>query len=345
MSQRFANKTSCLLGVAAALGLAAGCSLYNDYDLEQCERDADCARRGRADFICQDNLCSAFDCSSDAECSARPGFEGTICEEQVCTTPRCSDDAACRSELDSPTASCVEGRCADPEWGCIDGARPPPSPPTLRFTATVQDVSTGLVATDMLARACLRADHGCTSPLAAPVGATDSAGNVSFSITGLGSNGFDGFVKFTSPAVRALEVYFITPMTRNFTYPPAMPIGMLPPGRMTTLASAAERSVNEATTGLFVLQTFDCEGQPAAGVTLTAIDGDGSFFFATDETYVHDVEATASAENGMAGLAGLPAQTVTINVIHQASGHMLHSFPLRVHESTLHFGLLYAADL
>jgi hypothetical protein len=52
-----AKRSFLLLGTAAAI--SAGCSVLIDVDGKQCEADADCATRGFANAVCEQNLCVA----------------------------------------------------------------------------------------------------------------------------------------------------------------------------------------------------------------------------------------------------------------------------------------------
>src|SRR5262245_37135770 len=107
----------------AVLAFAAACSYINDFDLEQCKEDKDCAKRGTPykNYVCLENLCKAtLACSgdtADADCSKRlPNY---ICDDtkMECVPPDCLSNEECEEELGRPTATCTNGRCEDPKWG------------------------------------------------------------------------------------------------------------------------------------------------------------------------------------------------------------------------------------
>jgi hypothetical protein len=340
--------------MAAALGLFAGCSFIQDYDLEQCEKDRDCGKRGAgyANHVCVENLCRPFlSCSSDAQCQSRGGnLAKYICNDDMqCVAPDCETHEDCQEDGERPTASCTAGRCGDPAWGCLRLEKPPPnSMPTIKFTTTVQDLVTGKAPPGMQAFVCANSDKPCTDPIAGPYQATDAAGNISFSISGLSTAGFGGFIKFTAPGELPLEFQFVkTPLERDFVSPPSTPFAMLKPRTMEMFGALVGKEVNEANSSLLVMRVFDCEGKPAAGVRLElANTANDAFFFTSDSTYMPDVDATATDGTGVAGLANVPAPGIpTVNVIHAESGHKLYDFKMTSNPATFVLVFIYAKDL
>jgi hypothetical protein len=344
----------CGAPVLAAFAWLSGCTVINKWDVEQCKKDHDCGKHGAqySDYVCVDNLCRAFlSCTSDAQCQTRGGsLKDYICSDQKCVAPDCTTNDDCLEDSDRPTAVCMAGRCADPNWGCLDSNDEPSSPPTIKFTTAVQDLNTRKAPAGMKAFVCASTDKACASPIAGPFQATDTAGNISFSITGLTPVGFAGFIKFTSTNDLPLEFQFVkTPLTHDFTSPPTTPFAMVPPHTMEMFGVLAGKDVDETNSALLVMRVYDCEDKPAAGIKLTATRAnstlDQTFFFTSDDTYMPNVDATATDTNGVAGLANVPKGSSTINVIHAASGYKLYDFSLTANPSTFILVFIHAKDI
>lgn len=332
------------LALVSGAALASGCLLVTDLDVRQCRKDGDCAKLGAQyiDYLCRDQVCEPFRCERDEECTSKTGLEGSSCVDGACIQPECTKDADCSSE--SPTSSCSDGQCVDPQWGCLrDRADKSEAKPSITFGAQILDFYSRKPPRNTKAFVCRLADPTCETPTAGPY-VPDADGFVSFVIGDVPPTGFDGYVRFTADDELPLEYQFTTPAKSDFIATAATPFTMLPPGALTALGSFAGVEVDEESSAVLAARLYDCNGDRAAGLRLTAKPSTDAVFYASDQNYVATANAEQTDDYGTGGLINLSPGVQTISVVHVASNSTLFEFRMPVRPKTFILSFVSAQD-
>jgi hypothetical protein len=333
-----------VIGAGAVAGLS--CTLVSDLDVKQCTRDADCGNYGPQyeGYACSDEICVKFQCTDDASCRARGGnYANTICESQECVPGECTSDAQC--EEAGPTAACTFGRCVDEAWGCLfDGSTLPEANPTVKWEAPVLGFFSRELPDNTRAFVCRRADTLCMDPYSGPH-VPRSDGVVSITIDKVPKSGFDGYVRIEADGHLPLEFQFAKPLRKDFIADETSAMIMLPPGTVDLFGTQVMRDFDEANSALMTLRLFDCQDRPARDLRLTAEPSATELFFSADQTFVAMIDAQATDENGIGGLAKIAPGIQTISVIHNPTGTELFNFGVGTRAATLVLGFLHATDI
>jgi hypothetical protein len=279
---------------SASLGLA--CSLLLDTSANQCNQTSDCVARGGsfATLQCVNNVCVSTDASTT--------------------------DAADTGVVD-----------AGP-WGCLGSVVfPQPDASTVDVILPLVDLQTTQPVTTVDARACAKIDVNCTSPIITTV--PDAMGLVHLSNL---PAGFDGFVLLTPmlpdggapdagadaapPDVYVPSlVFFNPPIVRNLVYTTTV---MVKTSALAQIAAAEQTTLDPTLSAVF-METVDCNGNAAAGVSVT-ID---STTMTTQGFYFQGglpaLNAPATDMTGYAGFVNVSPTTHTVTGTLQATGQRI----------------------
>jgi hypothetical protein len=189
-----------------------------------------------------------------------------------------------------------EAGVADPRWACLD--EPPPGAaarvvPSVELTLVITDVVMRAAPAGLQGRACAKADVRCETPLTPSVGlADDNALHLSV------PQGFDGFVELTSPSTVSTLYFLNRELMRDSTE--ALTV-------VTTVAlaglAAEGNVVLDPTLGHLLLRTFDCTGEPAAGVRLMTDAGGKPFAFVDG---LPNIDLQVTTTDGVGGFVNVP---------------------------------------
>jgi len=226
-------------------------------------------------------------CSTDDDCRARgKEFEGAVCVASICQ--------------------------ADPKWDCVGEPRAPaagPGPFTARFT--IQHLVTQGPLKDIQARLCRKLDVECSDAVG-EASVTDSQGKVTLSTPA----GFDGYVRFESPATSNLLFFFNPPVTRD---QPDTQLSIGGPEVIGLLAKQA-RVDQDTGRGVILIGARDCAGGIAPGVTLAANVHDAIATSFYSEQGLPSGTATQTDSAGYGGLLNAAPGSITFTGIVAATG-------------------------
>lgn len=261
--------------------LTAGCSIINQTEGVQCSTNQDCVAGlgASVSYACVEQICAQVTCTTDDQCSGRgEGYEGAVCgAEGLCKSKvesACVTAADCNST--SPTMTCREGQCIDP-WACVGELddREPFIEPTATVEAKVLNLLTRQPAPAPTARACLLPtfDPGCTIPLTGTSSTYDAATGT-LTMVGLPQD-TPVRLKLDFPSEHGLapiDHYSVrTPHDlTKFPMLTAVPLALA-----SQLVSALDppRTI-EASKAAISAQVFDCENQPASGISFQIMESD-----------------------------------------------------------------------
>lgn len=180
-------------------------------------------------------------CTLDSDCRERgPEFAGAVCTDSVCHP--------------------------DPIWGCL-GTVVFPKPPPGMFTVTihVRDLVNQSPIPGVTGRLCERPDTDCKAPLSGDIPATP-LGDLQLPVR----SGFDGYVELNAPG-RMPGLYFIYPPVDANREIPLVPL--LETGLVEALAELNMKTL-VPDRGHILLGGYDCQHNPAEGITLSVTDAD-----------------------------------------------------------------------
>lgn len=212
-------------------------------------------------------------CSTTADC---PGSE-TLCIDQVCQP--------------------------DPRWSCL--ATPPPTSPQAppyRVAVTVQNVLSQEPIAGAMARLCRKLDIDCAKPLG--VQTTDATGTATFTLEA----GIAAYVDVTAAGFLPALYFFNPAIDRDQAVPAISLATQLTNGAL--IAQIGGKQLPER--GSIVIQSQNCLGAPAAGVSYTTPDGDAdtlTFYL------INDLPTASAVETGTTGYGGVidvPPGAVTL---------------------------------
>jgi len=220
------------LVLTSAVGVH-GCSLVLDVDGEQCTSDSDCVGLFGREFVCT--------------------------EQRVCVAPTAGD-----GDGDGDSGMPVDaGNPLPPAWRCIEEA-----PRTviaragvfLTLRLAVTDFVTLMQPRDLVARACNGNDVNCGTPLLDNI---TPANDGLLEFEGL-PHGWLGFIELEAPGFLQTLVFTNKPYTVDAT--PEGPT-LLTLDSLRSIAEGGNEDVDE-TRGIVLLAVYDCDGNPAEGITL-----------------------------------------------------------------------------
>jgi hypothetical protein len=185
------------------------------------------------------------------------------------------------------------------EWGCVSQPAAPRDLVTSpvgadRLVQSVQILSlvSEQVIPDISVRACSQRDIECTAPLTENL-SLDAEGWVDLPLY----EGFDGFLEITGETVMSTALFYADPLTLG-TEVDRTALGLVETALLPAL-SGATGTQQDPEFGLVVLRAFDCQGEPAPGVTFS-IDKPGAPWY-----FVGGLpSSTAVATEAGSGLGG-----------------------------------------
>jgi hypothetical protein len=202
---------------------------------------------------------------------------------------------------------CIQTVCRpNPTWACLADDLPAPAPAESRkatVTLHIRDLVTDLPTPGVTAQVCLKLDVGCSQPVMRNVQG-DQDGNVALQL----DVGFDGYIELSTKDTMP-GLYFFYPPIDGDRDVPLVPL--FPPVELSKLAALNAKAVMPDR-GHLIVGVYDCQHQPAAGVTLSTPDGDA----ATSSFYVLQKIPTATALatdlSGRGGFINLRAGQVAV---------------------------------
>jgi len=220
-------------------------------------------------------------CETAKDCEGR-GFAGAVCVKGVCE----------------------EAPVVDPVWGCLGDVVEPVPDKTKSFEFSIGLVFAGSKApvTTATVDICDKLDITCTGTAANfPKGLKPGPdGVLKVSLI----QGFDGFVRITSPDIVDSRVY----VGRPIVAPPVVKeVWLLPPSDYDVLAAAAKLTVDPAR-GTAILLAHDCQGLAVGGVRFESpnADADSTEFYLTNQFPTTPPAATSTDVDGYGGFFNLP---------------------------------------
>jgi hypothetical protein len=193
------------------------------------------------------------------------------------------------------------------DWSCLNSVSDETVAPVFagnapRVVYSVQfvDLSSGQVYRNLEVRACGMTDVNCLTPVASGL-RVDTEGWVDVPLF----EGFTGYLEVTSEETLPYMFYLTQPLEPQTT--PEFPLGMVSLESIGPLVQLVSGTYAEGT-GIVALRIFDCQGVPAAGVSLSS-DPDGrAFYFAGG---LPTSTETATGPDGLGGFVNMsPGATV-----------------------------------
>lgn len=268
------------LGGAFAIAGAAACSVLVPSELDQCSTDGDCTKRGAAwaSSVCHQGACVVGSARADT------GTSGTDADADAAETP-------------------------SGPWGCVGSVTWPldSSGETYTIRNRVVDVSEKPVA-GVTFVPCGKLDPECTKPAGSAV--TTGADGI-FTITV--PRGFDGYLKLTAPAPFLAGLVVNAPVYASLdsVKDGAEPLHVLAKGDIDALLALVGGAVDD-TAGHLLSISLDCEGKPAAGVSLSpSLKGPNTkgYYY---EGGLPNTDALATDATGLGGFVNVPPGNVTL---------------------------------
>jgi hypothetical protein len=165
---------------------------------------------------------------------------------------------------------------------------------TVDLRLTVTDTVDGMPPEGLVGRACARLDVMCDRPLTDPVAPGVDDGSIHLSVPWQ----FDGFIELTSPTTVPTMFFVNQPLMRP-TIEAFDIVSRLALGGLALQGNVAL----DPTLGHVLIRTFDCQGEPAAGVELSnSLDGQ-AFAFVDG---LPQVGANVTTTDGIGGFVNVP---------------------------------------
>lgn len=303
-------------------------------DPASCQRDSDCTDRGPeyASFQCRAGSCvEDFSCTETAECVARGGpYAELVCVGNTCVEAGCKQDADCAER--GPRFMCIQGLCEDPIWGCIgeDADVTPAEGNTLTYRTPVVDLFTDALPPDLSISVCLRPDPDCVQPVSTTFTPVPDTSLVDITIPIVTAAGFDGFLLVQSPGYLPAYFHFVTPITQSNVDDPAAEIVLFTSMTVAALSATVPDVDINPDLGVALFRAFDCQGNPAAGVTALPDPAGEALFFSVDESNLPDPNVSSTGPAGIAGLANLPTGISTMTLSLEEGQQELVKFSVTV---------------
>jgi hypothetical protein len=199
---------------------------------------------------------------------------------------------------------------SDPRWSCLSAsAERPPTPffsgAAGRVIASFQvlDLTTGQLYPNARIRACGLADVTCENPVTDWF-QVDSSGWVDLPLY----QGYTGFLEVESPGEMVPYLLYMTePLTGPIT---EYPLGAISAASLLPLLQLVGLTYVPGS-GLIALRIFDCQGNTAAGASVSSELDAVSYYFVDG---LPSVTAAETDEGGVAGFVNLPPRVVVIDV-------------------------------
>jgi hypothetical protein len=335
---------------AGLVAPATACTLVQDFDVKQCSKDKPCSELGEAyaDYECVSNVCvQPVDrpCSEDVDCQDRgAGTENNLCENMSCVAPECTSNEACIEQLNTDDAVCTNGRCEDPVWGCLfDGHDVPTAKTKLTVGVPVIVYPAQTPAVDTLGDACLSSPPNCPVPIQGNVEPED--GRFEFTLQGVSTRGFGGFLRFQKEGYLPLQYRFFRPLLGDLEVSTDSPLVLLQEGTIANFGILVGQTIDEETSAMITMRFYDCTGAPAAGLRVNAERSPMTFFYKSNDRYEPTTNVEATDEYGIGGLANLSQGDETLTVVQISTGRQLYSFPLTIVGGTFYLAFVHAKDI
>jgi hypothetical protein len=207
-------------------------------------------------------------------------------------------------ENDSPLQPGPPGE----DWSCLNSGDQPAPPPVFagnapRIVYSVQfvDLSSGDVYRNIEVRACPLTDVNCTNPVASGL-RVDAEGWVDVPLF----EGFTGYLEVTSQETIPYMFYLNEPLEPQTQQ--EFPVGLVSLANIGPLVGLVGGTYVPGT-GVVALRIFDCQGQPAAGVSLSS-DPDGTAFYFAGGLPTNT--ATSTGPDGLAGFVNMEEGSTTV---------------------------------
>lgn len=198
------------------------------------------------------------------------------------------------------------------DWTCLGSVAPPPmllaTPSGERLVQSVRfvDLATGDVATNISVRACAQRDVDCLEPLTGLL-PLDADGWVDVPLF----EGFDGFLEITGETVIPTLLFYAAPLSPG-TEVDRTPLGLVQREILPAL-SGATGTQQDPRSGLVVLRSFDCSGDPAPGVSFD-IDKAGFPWYFVGGLPSSTATFTAG-ESGLGGFINVAPGIAVVNAV------------------------------
>jgi hypothetical protein len=287
-----------------------GCSLAVNADRVQCSTDEDCANRGfPASVVCNKT--------------------SSVCEEKQQTLKGLTADSGADA---APKAK-------DPLWGCEDEPRVTTTATgPFHVTFHLAGILDPAPIADATAQVCKKIDVECTVPVA--TAQSDMMGNVSFDI----DKNFSGYVQFQKGTDIVPGLYFFNP-------PPDHDLDMVSvqivtPGIVTALTKTL-MSPQLMQNGLTLINTLDCNGKGAAGISIVGegldkVEGDGgpppTTFYSIGG--LPNAGATETDSGGFGGFVNLPPGTLAVKGIVNGTKRELQEISILIRANAITYAKL-----
>jgi hypothetical protein len=183
----------------------------------------------------------------------------------------------------------------------------PPSPtPTYKLTMHLQDAVTSKPLVGVVAQLCRKLDVTCENPLGAPA-VSDVGGGVAMPIEAA----FDGYVRLTDPKISPALYFLTAPRDGGDLDLPTVPLAS--PFVAAGIVASAGGTTWDPERGIVLLNTFDCDDQPAANITYSIGGGaDPKTFIFYLVNGLPTTATTATDDTGYGGLVNMPVGVSTI---------------------------------
>lgn len=221
------------------------------------------------------------------------------------TYSACTQFESGTDELPVPETSVVNAERPPPDerWGCLTKTEKPPAPPVpaanaarIVYSVQVIDFATGELLPGTRVRACGLSDVNCERPITETV-EVDSRGFVDLPLF----ENFTGFFEYTGPQIAPYLVYQAEPLpAQSFTDYPFAAISKANVAPLIQLLGLTE----EEGTGIVAIRAFDCQGNPASGVSLSSQSRAVPWYFVDG---LPTLDSTATSADGLGGFVNVPA--------------------------------------
>jgi hypothetical protein len=234
-------------------------------------------------------------CSLVAACSLAVNSERVQCRTKADCVSRGGD---------FENASCIDFLCkADPAWECLSvPSMPHPQSAPFRITVMVVDLVTRMPVANAQIKLCRKIDVDCATPVGSAV--SDGGGEVTFSVDMVD---FTGYVAVQASGILPTLYFFNPPVDRDQTVSVSL---TSPAGYAGLLQQLGRQPISGH--GSIVINSADCTGAPAAGVTYATVNGDGTTFPFYTVAGLPTVSAPATDSAGYGGLINVPAGAATV---------------------------------
>jgi hypothetical protein len=224
----------------------------------------------------------------------------------------------------------------DPAWSCLEV--PPELPaesqgPRVIFSMPIVESISQMPPPTLQVRGCSLLDSDCKNPVTDSVGPTeDGIVHVSLPLE------FQGFLEIRSDDT-APALFFLHETLRRDTV--SAPLPLISATGLEVLAANNDAVLDFEHDGLVVIRTYDCLGQPAAGIELSS-DGDGQGFMFVEG--LPRVGAEVTDMSGLGGFMNVPPGFVHVTGTHSANGRTTGAESLAVRPQWLTFGDVQPID-